>query len=175
MAHSVMAEEIKIAYLLDESWVTLPQKNNHMNNIEAISSKGRCRRLNGEIFIPKLKRTVTWNGKLTPISHVIADCFLITVRRPEQTLVDHITHNPDGYEVHDVRNLRYCTSKENANFQERRENMSKSIKKSWNDPKTRKLHAEVMTEVWDRPGYKERVGRSISVAKTGTHYNLREK
>ena len=57
---------------------------------------------------------------------IIAENFLITVKRPDQNQIDHITHNPTEYNVNDVRNLRWCTQAENLNFDEARKNMSQS-------------------------------------------------
>lgn len=83
---------------------------------------GRAMRLNGTITTLRLRHYIKLQSGYVNASHIIAEHFLITVRRPDQTIIDHITHNPTEYNVNDVRNLRWCNTKENANFDEATEN-----------------------------------------------------
>jgi hypothetical protein len=71
---------------------------------------------------------VRYYGKKEHCSHIIAENFLISVRRPDQICIDHITHNPSEYHVNDIRNLRWCTKEENHGFEEARDNISKGMK-----------------------------------------------
>ena len=44
----------------------------------------------------------------------------------QRNFIDHISHAPDSMYVNDVRNLRWCTNRENCNFQEAKLNYSKA-------------------------------------------------
>lgn len=111
---------------IDEKWIDLTKYKVFKKTIVAVSNTGKYRRSNGTEGILSIRQRVSYKGELERCSHIIADHFLITVKRPDQTYVDHITHNPTEYYVNDIRNLRYCTHKENLNFDEARENNSKA-------------------------------------------------
>lgn len=114
---------------IDEQWVTLTNDWIKPERIVAISNTGKYRRANGEIGESVLRKTrVLYGGRRLRIGIVIARHFLITVKAPNQDCLDHITHNPKEYNVNDVRNLRWCTKKENLNFEEARSNNSKAKK-----------------------------------------------
>lgn len=108
--------------LQDEEWIYLSPDVNHPRYIAAISNRGRFLRNNGEFGILRKGQPVRQSGVKKPASHVIAENFLITVKRTDQILIDHITHNPKDMHINDVRNLRWCTQKENVNFRESIEN-----------------------------------------------------
>lgn len=111
---------------IDEQWVDIPRVQNQKNAIIAISNTGKYRKLDGTIGVLKIRKRVMYCSKYQPCSRIIAESFLITVRRPDQTYIDHITDTPKDYNVNDVRNLRWCTNKENCNFEEARANNSKA-------------------------------------------------
>jgi hypothetical protein len=113
---------------IDEQWVDIPRVQNQKNAIIAISNTGKYRKLDGTIGVLKIRKRVMYCSKYQHCSRIIAENFLITVRRSDQVFVDHITHTPTEYNVNDVRNLRWCTKAENNGFEEARENMSKSLK-----------------------------------------------
>lgn len=119
---------------MKEEWFKTNNNSDDGRTIIEISNLGRIKRKNGKIEYSKLRQIVTWNGKKKLIYRLIASMFLITVHRPDQTCIDHITHNPTGMNVNDVRNLRWCTVLENNNFPEFRENNSSGHKgkPSWN-------------------------------------------
>ena len=96
------------------------------DTIIAISETGMCLLKNGTIRESSYRDTVRVNGKLTRIYRIIADVFLVTVKKKDQIQVDHITHEPVGMNINDVRNLRWCTNYENNNFEEHRENLKKA-------------------------------------------------
>ena len=114
-----------------ERWIKLDRSGCRKRNstIIELSDHGRYRRMDGSISVLNLRHQIRLEDKVVLVSHILADNFLITVKRPEQVDIDHITHIPDGINVQDVRNLRYCTHKENMNFEEGKEKRSKSLAK----------------------------------------------
>jgi hypothetical protein len=109
---------------IDEQWIDLPRVRNRNDDIVAISNTGKYRRRDSTEGTLKLRQNVTYEGKHEYCYHIIAEHFLITVRRPDQNCIDHITHHPTEYNINDVRNLRWCTNIENNNFEEARANKS---------------------------------------------------
>ena len=105
-------------------WVEIPH-GNKLNGLTfiAVSDTGMLLRKNGEVVPSTYRHLVSGNRR---IYRIIADNFLVTVRRPDQVCVDHITHSPVGMNINDVRNLRWCTDKENRGFPEAVENNSVS-------------------------------------------------
>jgi len=113
---------------IDEQWLDLPRVKKRKNYIVAISNTGKYKRVDGTVGILELRQRLRYHGELELCSHIIAEHFLITVKRPDQNQIDHITHYPTEYNVNDVRNLRWCTNAENHRFEEARENNSKAKK-----------------------------------------------
>jgi hypothetical protein len=111
---------------IDEQWIDLGQKL-HKKDIVAISNTGKYRRADGSVGYFDRRHTVSYYGKKEYCSRIIAEHLLITVKRPDQTCIDHITHAPTEYSVNDVRNLRWCTIEENNHFEEAKYNRSKSL------------------------------------------------
>jgi hypothetical protein len=112
---------------IDEQWLELDKHSQKRDTIVAISNTGKYRKRNGEVGVLSLRQRGTGKGDRKTAKrcyHIIAENFLITVRRPDQNQIDHITHHPDGYEVNDVRNLRWCNKYENDNFEEAKANKS---------------------------------------------------
>lgn len=105
--------------------------NSARNAIIKVSNCGRIRRFNGDVEQAKLRHVFTNKGKNVLISRMICSYFKpkttedIKMNRDE---VDHISHKPKEYFVNDVRNLRWCTGKENSNFEEHIRNLSNSLK-----------------------------------------------
>lgn len=87
-------------------WIYIEHELVQPNTIVAISSTGLLKRASGEITPSVYRGCVTIDGRKHRIYRLIADQFLIGVRRPEQIFIDHITHHPQGMNVNDVRNLR---------------------------------------------------------------------
>ena len=112
---------------MEEMWINIRHKYKFTKGrcIIAISNKGRIKMSNGTIEESKYRTRLSGGIRL---SHIIAENFLITVRRKEQIYIDHISHNPVGMNINDVRNLRWCTIKENNSFEEARKNKSESRK-----------------------------------------------
>lgn len=113
---------------IDEQWLSMPRVRNCEGDIVAISNTGKYRRGSSIEGILDIRQRVMYYGKREHCSHIIAEHFLITVKRPDQKFIDHITHHPTEYNVNDVRNLRWCTLAENNGFEEARENTSKAMK-----------------------------------------------
>ena len=111
--------------LQDEEWIYFYHANPQPKHIAAISNRGRYVRYNGSIGILRIRKQFNLPGVRKLASHIIAEKFLITVKRPDQVLIDHITHHPDEMYVNDVRNLRWCNRKENANFEEAKINFAR--------------------------------------------------
>lgn len=112
---------------IDDQWLESDKICKKGNTIVAISNTGKYRRRNGEVGILSLrKRSANRDSRGVRERYyvLIAKHFLITVKRPDQTQIDHITHSPTEYEVNDVRNLRFCNQVENMNFDEAKSNRS---------------------------------------------------
>lgn len=118
---------------MTEEWISIPDPilkprgSLKPYQVVAVSNMGRWKKRDGRIENIALRTgRVLIDGKRVRAYIVIAEHFLITVRRPDQICIDHITHNPEGMNVNDVRNLRWCTHKENGNFEECKERQRKS-------------------------------------------------
>ena len=112
---------------IDEQWVELDRSYlSHVkpDTIVRVSNTGKYQKMNGSIGLSWLRQAIRTSFGRVRIHRIIADYFLITVKRPDQKFVDHITHYPTEYNVNDIRNLRYCTNKENCNFEEAKNNKS---------------------------------------------------
>jgi len=114
-----MSEQIR------EEWIILREVA-RMDHIVAISNRGNVRYGSGDVQPAKMYARVKLNGKVISVANLIAERFIgktdEDVRLGRNT-VDHITHNPENMLVNDVRNLRWCTRKENSNFPEAKRNM----------------------------------------------------
>lgn len=114
-----------------ELWVYTGNKNNYNKTIIAVSNRGRIKTKDGNIRYSKYRKRFSINGVGEYIYRFLATNFIhkteedIRLGRDE---VDHITHKPDGMNINDVRNLRWCTHAENMGFPEARTNFSKAQK-----------------------------------------------
>ena len=110
-----------------EQWIYIEHNRLKPDTVVAVSNTGKLKRANGEITPSELRRShVRIDGKNVRVHRIIAEHFIIGPKRPEQIFVDHITHNPEGMNVNDVRNLRWCTILENNNFEEAHQNHLKA-------------------------------------------------
>lgn len=107
---------------MKEEWIEIKQKSNKPNAIVAVSNTGCVKRYNGEITITTLRDSIIrYKGKQMRLHRLIATLFIPKTEediRLNRDAVDHKTHNPIGMNINDVRNLRWCTIKENNNFEE---------------------------------------------------------
>lgn len=137
---------------MNEIWIELTlNPNNHMETaIVAISNRGNMRRRNGIIEPIPLRQMIKRDNKQVIVSRILAEYFIpkseddIAMGR---NIVDHITHYPNNMNINDVRNLRWCTQKENCNFEEAINNMTG--RKSWNKGKKMSDESRLkMSEAW---------------------------
>ena len=123
---------------MKEIWVETGN-NKQNNSIVAISNTGLLRIKNGKIRVSKLRESVIYKGKYTTVYRFIAQHFIPKTEediRLNRDTVDHISHNPIGMNINDVRNLRWCTRKENNGFPEARENQRKAQLGSKHEPRS---------------------------------------
>ena len=107
---------------MTEMWINLDNNANRGDTVIAVSNTGLMKCKNGEIKEIPLRRAVYVNGKLILIYRILAETF---IPNPDnKPFVDHITHDRTkiDYPLNDIRNLRWCTCKENNNFDEGIEN-----------------------------------------------------
>lgn len=107
---------------MEEIWINIRPQNTNRFAITDISNLGMVRYSNGTVKVAPMYGHVMVNGIRKEISHIIAESF-IKKDNETQTLVDHRSHNPVGMNINDFRNLRWCTHKENSNFEEAKANM----------------------------------------------------
>lgn len=113
---------------MNEIWIETGN-NKQYNSIVAISNTGLLKTKTGEIRESKCRQTVRINGKSVKIYQFIAQHFIPKTKEDldlGRNIIDHKTHSPDNMNINDVRNLRWCTHKENSNFEEARNHMSKT-------------------------------------------------
>lgn len=110
---------------MNEIWVEFNINNPTAKKVVAISNRGRLRRYDGKIIDSHYKQRIRINGDLFWIHRLLAEHFIPKTSKDilvGRTIIDHISHHPDGMNVNDIRNLRWCTQKENNNFPEARKN-----------------------------------------------------
>ena len=108
---------------MDEQWQTIRTGSGHKpSTVISVSSFGRLRLFNGDVIESYYRQSIRLNGlSRVRVHRIIADAFIpktdedIALGRGQ---IDHITHHPSGMNINDVRNLRWCTQKENNNFPE---------------------------------------------------------
>ena len=130
---------------MEEIWINTGNKehgrgSNQKNTILQFSNLGRIRLSTGEIKAPSTYQSMRFNGKVTRLHRAIAEVFIPKTEEDiakNRTHVDHISKSPHGYYYNDVRNLRWCTAKENNNFDEHRLN----DKLAWANDNERKARA----------------------------------
>lgn len=113
-------------------WIELNNRNNHDNDIIAVSDTGMIKRKSGMIEESTLRQLITVNGSQTKLSRFLAESLIPKTEDDiihERNFVDHITHQPVGMNVNDIRNLRWCNNEENINFEEARLNHKKAMQR----------------------------------------------
>lgn len=111
---------------MKEIWIETGN-NKRYNSIVAISNTGLLRTKDGQIRESKFREVIRLNGKLHRVHQIIAEHFIPKTQEDldlGRNIIDHKTHEPDGMNINDVRNLRWCTNKENSNFDEARKHFS---------------------------------------------------
>ena len=127
-----------------ELWIYTGNKN--LNKaIIAVSNRGRIRRKDGTVQFSTYKQQVDINGVSERIYRYIANNFIQKTEedvRLGRNEVDHITHYPQGVNINDVRNLRWCTHAENMRFPEARESQSKAMISAYRAKPQIKSHSD---------------------------------
>ena len=106
-----------------EIWKKVVRKNKRKryNNIIAVSNCGRVMYANGEIKFSNYEQRILVNDKSIHLYNIFAELFIDKTEDDimyGRNIVDHITHEPVNMNINDIRNLRWCTRKENCNFDE---------------------------------------------------------
>jgi len=122
-----------------EIWIKTGNNARTNKRIIAVSNCGRIMRANGKIEFTKYRQNLSINGKCVRIHRLLAEFFIPKTENDImlcRDTVDHITHTPEGMNVNDVRNLRWCTQKENSNFTEAKINLAitKTTFSSFDEP-----------------------------------------
>ena len=108
-----------------EEWKNTNNTSYRGDTIVEVSNYGRLKLISGEIRDSYYRQVMRYEGKSTKVHIVIAKLFIPKTDediRLGRNCIDHKTHNPIGININDVRNLRWCTYKENNNFPEALEN-----------------------------------------------------
>ena len=130
---------------MDEIWLELPiRKNNHsLTAIVAVSNLGNMRRINGVIESIPLRQQVSIDGVRVHVYRILLEHFKPKTEEDialGRDYIDHITHNPVDMNVNDIRNIRWCTIKENSSFDEVKHNLSKALKgRTYSEETKRKI------------------------------------
>lgn len=146
---------------MKEEWINIQHKKYKPNSIVAVSNTGKVKHYDGTITETTLRMsTIRYEGKLFRIHRLIAMLFIPKTEEDiklGRNTVDHITHNPIGMNVNDVRNLRWCTIKENNGFDEAIRN--KNGKKRTEETCI-KLSKRKFTDDWRRKISESRKGKA---------------
>lgn len=116
-----------------EIWIRVPReiRNKHSVNVIAVSNRGRMMRQSGKIDLIPCRHKIKINGKTILTYVFLAKHFIRKTQEDimqNRNCIDHITHTPQGMYINDIRNIRWCSYKENRNFEECKTNFSKSRK-----------------------------------------------
>ena len=112
-----------------EEWKNTNNTSRRGDTIVEVSNYGRLKLKSGEIKDSYYRQVMRYEGKSTKVHIVIAKLFIPKTEediRLGRNCIDHKTHNPIGININDVRNLRWCTYKENNNFEEAHQNHLKA-------------------------------------------------
>lgn len=114
-----------------EIWFSVPTTARDSRRVIALSNCGRAMRKNGEIFETNYLTRIKFKDKSYHVYRLIIEYFKPKTEDDiikNRNIVDHITHNPIGIGINDIRNLRWCTQRENCNFNEAIHNLSNKKK-----------------------------------------------
>lgn len=116
-----------------EIWISTGNNANSRRNIIAVSNCGRIMRKNGKIEIASFRQKVSVGEKRSRmlLYRFLANNFIAKTEEDilkQRNVIDHITHTPDCMYINDVRNLRWCTQRENCNFEEAKAKISAAQK-----------------------------------------------
>lgn len=112
---------------MQEIWIETHNKICGRHTSLRFSNLGRVELANGDIIAPDNYYRMHCDGIVTRLHQLIAKYFIEKTEEDiakNRNFVDHKTHNPVDIAFNDVRNLRWCTAKENINFEEVKHKMS---------------------------------------------------
>lgn len=153
---------------MDEIWIEIEHYHLMPTTIVAISNRGNMRLHNGLIVPIPLRQCIKILGKYYKCSRLLAAKFIpkteedITLGRD---YVDHITHSPSNMNVNDVRNLRWCTPKENSNFEESKLHVSLA---GLGKKRSETCRRNISNALKGKHKSEEHI-RKVSESKKGTH------
>ena len=159
-----------------EIWISTDNKSKHCSAIIAVSNCGRIMRKNGKIEIASLRQIVFVGEKRSRILmyHFLANNFITKTEDDilkQRNFIDHISHAPTNMHINDVRNLRWCTNKENCNFKEAKLNRSKAKKGNTNAKGKRSEEAkEKMSKAQIGHFVSDETKEKMSSNKKGRHW-----
>jgi len=116
-----------------EQWKNTNNTCPQMKTIIAVSNYGRLKLRSGEIKDSYYRQVMRYEGKATRVHIVIAKLFIPKTEEDiklGRNCIDHISHSPVGININDIRNLRWCTYKENNNFEEARQHKKEIVRTS---------------------------------------------
>lgn len=155
---------------IEEIWFKINHKRHKETTVIAISNCGRMKRNNGVVEDIPLGQRTNHNGE-----SLHCYIFLLEHFKP-QTLedkllgryyVDHRSHSPIGMNINDIRNLRWCTQLENNRFEERRHNISKTMKGgTLSEEHKKKIGAAIKGRK-----HSSETRHKMSLAKIGNQFN----
>ena len=111
-------------------WLELKLESKKPDRIVAITDTGLMKRHNGVIEPIPYRQNITLNGKKVRAYRILAENFLPKTEEDiklGRDCIDHITHNPTDMNINDIRNMRWCTYKENNNFDEAKQRKAVSF------------------------------------------------
>lgn len=114
---------------MTEIWIKTGNTLKRSNVVIEISNMGRLKHYDGHISISLYRQYTKFNGIKKYVYRIIAETFIPRTEediRLNRNVVDHISHNPSDMYLNDVRNLRWCTQRENNGFGEIRNKFSKA-------------------------------------------------
>lgn len=126
-----MYRNLLYLFIMEEIWIDLNRILIQRDTILAISNMGNMKLGSGIIKPIPLRQRIKILNKKYHCSRLLAEHFIPKTEEDialGRDCVDHITHNPINMNVNDIRNLRWCTIRENCNFEEAKLNYSKGHK-----------------------------------------------
>lgn len=132
---------------MEEIWIEIEQPANNYDPLAiiAISNRGNMKRRSGIIEPIPLRKTIYGGKRKVIVYRLLMEHFKPKTEEDialGRNQVDHITHNPTDMNVNDIRNMRWCTIKENANFDEAKYNTSIALKGRTYSEETRRKMSE---------------------------------
>lgn len=137
---------------MEEEWIYL-DKHKVSGKITAVSNLGRIIK-NGKIIETDLKKYITIDNKHVRVNKIVADHFLITVKRPDQIRIKVIDRNSDN--INGVTNLKYASTAEISSD-------------AYSDPLLREKHSIRMKKFYQDPEFLEKMNLAIRNRKVDEH------